>query len=261
MGRGTMNSRRRIPLATYRLQLNRDFTFAQATAIVPYLSALGISHCYVSPCLKARAGSVHGYDIVDHSSLNPELGTTQDFDRLVDTLHQHGMGLILDIVPNHMGIMGSDNAWWLDVLENGESSLYADFFDIDWYPLKGELQGKVLVPVLGDQYGTVLDRGELTLAFDQASGEFSIGYFHHRFPIDPREYPRILSNRLAELEDRLGAQNEDMLELQSLITAFEHLPIKEESSPEKRAERMRDKEIHKRRLASLCSRAPTVSEF
>ena len=97
-----MNSRRRIPLATYRLQLNRDFTFAQATAIVPYLSALGISHCYVSPCLKARAGSVHGYDIVDHSSLNPELGTTQDFDRLVDTLHQHGMGLILDIVPNHM---------------------------------------------------------------------------------------------------------------------------------------------------------------
>ena len=140
-----MSPRRRVPLATYRLQLNRDFTFSQATAIVPYLSALGISHCYVSPCLKARAGSVHGYDIVDHSSLNPELGTTQDFDRLVETLHQHGMGLILDIVPNHMGIMGSDNAWWLDVLENGESSLYASFFDIDWHPIKEELHGKVLV--------------------------------------------------------------------------------------------------------------------
>ena len=117
-----------IPLATYRLQLNRDFTFAQATAIVPYLSALGISHCYVSPCLKARAGSIHGYDIVDHNSLNPEIGSPEDFDRFVTTLHEHGMGLILDIVPNHMGVMGSDNAWWLDVLENGESSIYARFF-------------------------------------------------------------------------------------------------------------------------------------
>ncbi|HTM39239.1 MAG TPA: malto-oligosyltrehalose synthase [Terriglobales bacterium] len=250
-----------IPRSTYRLQFNRGFTFSDAIQVIPYLAELGISHCYASPYLRARPGSLHGYDIVDHRQINPEIGTPEEYERFVAVLHEHGLGQILDIVPNHMGIMGSDNAWWLDVLENGEASAYADFFDIDWYPLKGELQGKVLVPVLGDQYGTVLDRGELTLAFDQASGEFSIGYFHHRFPIDPREYPRILSNRLAELEDRLGAQNEDMLELQSLITAFEHLPIKEESSPEKRAERMRDKEIHKRRLASLCSRAPTVSEF
>ena len=116
-----MKLRSHIPLATYRLQLNRDFTFAQATAIVPYLSTLGISHCYVSPLLKARAGSMHGYDIVDHNSLNPEIGSPEDFDRFVTTLHEHGMGLILDIVPNHMGVMGGDNAWWLDVLENGES--------------------------------------------------------------------------------------------------------------------------------------------
>src|SRR5258706_1488145 len=120
-----------IPLATYRLQLNRDFTFAQATAIVPYLCALGVSHCYISPCLKASRGSVHGYDIVDHNALNPEIGSAEEFDRFVTELHEHGMGLILDIVPNHMAVMGSDNAWWLDVLENGEASVYSCFFDID----------------------------------------------------------------------------------------------------------------------------------
>jgi len=250
-----------IPQSTYRLQFNREFTFSDAIQVIPYLAELGISHCYASPYLRARPGSLHGYDIVDHRQINPEIGTPEEYERFVAGLHEHGLGQILDIVPNHMGIMGSDNAWWLDVLENGQASAYADFFDIDWYPLKGELQGKVLVPVLGDQYGTVLDRGELRLTFDQAGGEFSVVYFHHRFPIDPREYPRILSNRLGELEDRLGAQNEDMLELQSLITAFEHLPTKEESSPEKRAERIRDKEIHKRRLASLCSRSGVIAEF
>src|SRR3984957_15220556 len=135
---GIMKPLSPIPLATYRLQLNRDFTFAQATAIVPYLSALGISHCYVSPCLKARAGSMHGYDIVNHNSLNPEIGTAEDFGRFVTTLHEHGMGLILDIVPNHMAVMGSDNAWWMDVLENGQASAYAGFFDIDWGGLRGE---------------------------------------------------------------------------------------------------------------------------
>jgi (1->4)-alpha-D-glucan 1-alpha-D-glucosylmutase len=250
-----------IPQSTYRLQFNRAFTFADAIAVIPYLAELGISHCYASPYLRARPGSLHGYDIVDHHQINPEIGTPQEYERFVAVLHEHGLGQILDIVPNHMGIMGGDNAWWLDVLENGEASAYADFFDIDWYPLKGELQGKVLVPVLGDQYGTVLDRGELKLAFDQAAGELSICYFHHRFPIDPREYPRILGKNLGELEDRLGAQKQDLLELESLITAFEHLPNKEEASPEKRSERVRDKEIHKRRLASLCSRSLAVSEF
>src|SRR6202790_281264 len=130
---GDMKRDSHIPLATYRLQLNRDFTFVQAAEIAPYLSALGISHCYVSPCLKARSGSMHGYDIVDHNLLNPEIGSAEDFDHFVTTLHEHGMGLILDIVPNHMAVMGSDNAWWLDVLANGESSVYAVFFDIDWH--------------------------------------------------------------------------------------------------------------------------------
>ena len=181
-----------IPTATYRLQLNPQFTFRDAAAVVPYLSALGISHCYASPYLRARPGSMHGYDIIDHNTLNPELGTPEDYASFVSELHQHGMRQILDIVPNHMGVMGSDNAWWLDVLENGEASDFADFFDIDWDPIKDELQCKVLIPVLADQYGDVLERGDLKLTFDVERGEFSIFYFQHRFPIAPKEYPRIL---------------------------------------------------------------------
>jgi (1->4)-alpha-D-glucan 1-alpha-D-glucosylmutase len=252
---------RSIPLSTYRLQFNRGFTFAHAAELVPYLSELGISHCYASPYLRARPGSMHGYDIIDHHHLNPEIGTPEDYERFVSALHEHGMGQILDVVPNHMGILSADNAWWLEVLENGEASTYADFFDIDWYPLKDELQGKVLVPVLGDQYGTVLDRGELKLTFDPEKGEFSIFYFQHRFPMNPREYPRILGYESETLQQQLGADNANLLELQSLISAFSHLPGREETAPEKRSERLRDKEIHKRRLGALCAKSPEATEF
>jgi (1->4)-alpha-D-glucan 1-alpha-D-glucosylmutase len=248
-----------LPRATYRLQLNRDFTFVQAKAIVPYLSALGISHCYISPCLKARPGSMHGYDIVDHNSLNPEIGSAEDFDRFVATLHEHDMGLILDIVPNHMGVMGSDNAWWLDVLENGEASTYACFFDIDWRPLKDELHGKVLVPVLHDHYGVVLESGELKLVFHPERGEFDICYRTHRFPVNPRVYPRILQHAVGKLAVKPGEQNLDVLEFQSLITSFGHLPARQEVSSDGAVERNRDKEIHKRRLAEVCARAPEVA--
>ena len=254
-----MKPRPHIPLATYRLQLNRDFTFAHATAIVPYLSELGISHCYVSPCLRARAGSMHGYDIVDHNSLNPEIGSPEDFDRFVCALHEHGMGLILDIVPNHMGVMGNDNAWWLDVLENGEASIYASFFDIDWHPIKAELYGKVLIPVLSDHYGVVLEGGELKLVFHHQRGEFDVNYHNHRFPVDPREYPRILQQCTNASVAKLDQQNPDLLEFQSLITSFSHLPARYEISSERIAERNRDKEIHKRRLAELCSRSPEIA--
>jgi (1->4)-alpha-D-glucan 1-alpha-D-glucosylmutase len=250
-----------IPLATYRLQFNRNFTFKQAKELVPYLAELGISHCYASPYLKARPGSTHGYDIIDHSVLNPEIGTVEDFESFVAALHEHGMGQILDIVPNHMGVMGADNAWWLDVLENGQASSYAEYFDIDWEPLKDELQFKVLVPVLGDQYGTVLERGEFKLGFDADKGEFSIFYYQHRFPVDPKEYPRILGNRLERLEQKLGPQDLQFLELQSLIAAFNHLPGRREIEPNKIAERTRDKEIHKRRLASLCAGSAEVLRF
>jgi (1->4)-alpha-D-glucan 1-alpha-D-glucosylmutase len=250
----------RIPLATYRLQFSRNFTFAQAADLVPYLSSLGISHVYASPYLMARPGSTHGYDIIDHSRLNPEVGTDTDYEHFVDELHKHGMGQVLDIVPNHMGVMGSDNIWWIDVLENGESSSYADFFDIDWQPLKEELDRKILVPVLGDQYGKVLDAGELKLIYDKGRGEFSIFFFQHRFPVDPSEYPRILSRGLSDLEQVLGAQHDQLLEFQSLIAAFIHLPGRSEMAPEKRAERARDKEIHKRRLQTLGASSGAVAE-
>ena len=253
-----MNQRPAIPRATYRLQLNHEFTFSQAKEIVPYLAGIGISHCYISPCLKARPGSMHGYDIVDHKSLNPEIGTPEEFDAFVETLHQYDMGLILDIVPNHMAVMGSDNAWWMDVLENGEASSYAGFFDIDWHPLKEELQGKVLVPVLPDHYGAVLERGELKLEFNQKKGEFAIIFGVNCFPLGPREYPRILERCTEKLTAQLGAENAELLEFQSLITAFGHLPGRQELESGRVSERNRDKEIHKRRLAELCARVGEI---
>jgi (1->4)-alpha-D-glucan 1-alpha-D-glucosylmutase len=250
-----------IPTATYRLQLNRTFTFRDAAGVVPYLATLGISHCYVSPYLRARPGSMHGYDIIDHNSLNPEIGTPEDYEYFVNELHRHGMGQILDIVPNHMGVMGADNAWWLDVLENGEASDYAEFFDIDWDPIKDELQGKVLIPILADQYGNELERGELKLVFDLERGEFSIFYHQHRFPVDPTEYPRILAHDLARLEQKLTSTNEEFLELQSIATAFSHLPGRRGLTAEQRSERNREKEVQKRRLAALCARSGEIREF
>src|ERR1700751_1633837 len=256
-----MQEQPQIPTATYRLQLNRTFTFHDAAAIIPYLSDLGVSHCYMSPYLRARPGSMHGYDIIDHNSLNPEIGTPEDYEHFVTELKRHGMGQIVDIVPNHMGVMGSDNTWWLDVLENGKASEYADFFDIDWDPIKEELQGKVLVPILAEQYGNVLENGDLKLVFDADRGEFSISYHEHRFPVDPAEYPRILNLEIESLKEQLGAENEDFLELQSVSTGFSHLPAREDLNPEKRAERAREKEVQKRRLAALCARSHAVSEF
>ncbi|HEX6978209.1 MAG TPA: malto-oligosyltrehalose synthase [Alphaproteobacteria bacterium] len=188
----------RIPLASYRLQFNREFTFDHAAALVPYLAALGVTHVYASSYLKARPGSSHGYDIIDHNALNPEIGSPESFSRFCRVLHAHGMGQILDFIPNHMGVGKTDNAWWLDVLEWGESSPYADYFDIDWSALRRSFPGKVLLPVLGDQYGVVLERGELQLRFDVEYGGFSIWYFENRFPVRPRDYASIIRRRLSD---------------------------------------------------------------
>ncbi|HEX3952492.1 MAG TPA: malto-oligosyltrehalose synthase, partial [Stellaceae bacterium] len=185
--------------ATYRLQFHKDFTFRDATALVPYLARLGISHLYASPLMEARPGSTHGYDIVNHSRLNPEIGTDDEFDAMVAALHAHGLGLIVDIVPNHMGI-GSDNAWWLDVLEWGEASPYAPYFDVNWDPVRDDLKGRVLLPVLGDQYGAVLESGDIALRFDPGAGSFSAWYFDHRFPISPLSYAAILRHGGAALD-------------------------------------------------------------
>ena len=248
-----------IPSATYRLQFHRDFKFRDAEALAPYLQRLGVSHCYASPYLKARSGSRHGYDIVDHNALNPEIGSETDYEAFVGALQQHQLGQVLDIVPNHVGI-GSDNQWWLDVLENGPSSPYADFFDIDWRPLKPELRGKVLLPVLGDHYGKLLEQGELILACDFAGGSFEARYFEHRFPLDPGTYPMVLEREIKRLEESLTAGHPRLVELESLLAAFRHLPARTERGPERVIERYRDKELHKKRLADLCAAEPMVRQ-
>src|SRR5262249_34986604 len=179
--------RRHFPEATYRLQFHAGFTFRDAREIVPYLHDLGVSHCYASPYLKARPGSQHGYDIIDHRLLNPEIGSDEDYAAWVDALHEHGMGQILDAVPNHMGIVGNENPWWNDVLESGPPSPFANLFDISWHASpRPELQGKVLLPILGDPYGKVLESQQLRLEY--AAGTFVIRYFDHRFPVAPRSY-------------------------------------------------------------------------
>src|SRR5262249_8048480 len=153
-----------------------------------YLNRLGISHCYASPLLNARPGSPHGYDITDHQQLNPDIGGMEDFHYLADRLRMHGMGLIVDIVPNHIGA-GKDNTWWTDVLESGTSSLYAEYFDIDWEPLSDDLQHKLLLAILGDSYGRILENGEIQLRFEAETGHFCLHYWEHKVPIDPATYP------------------------------------------------------------------------
>lgn len=247
-----------IPRATYRLQFNRDFSFAQATALVPYLAALGISHCYASPYLKARPGSGHGYDIVDHGALNPEIGSTEDYERFIAALRDHGMGHILDVVPNHMGVMGADNAWWLDVLENGQAAAHAGYFDIDWEPPNSEQRGRILLPLLADHYGAVLERGELRLQFDREHGEFSLTYWQHRLPIDPAAYPRIVEPHLERLALLQAESGETCSELQTLMGAFSRLPTRCERDAAAVAARRRDKEVFKRQLAGLCAASPAI---
>jgi (1->4)-alpha-D-glucan 1-alpha-D-glucosylmutase len=174
-----------VPRATARLQFHAGFTLDDAVPVIPYLAALGASHLYASPILKARPGSTHGYDIVDHNQINPELGGMPALERLVATLRAHGMGLLLDIVPNHMGVGGADNAWWLDVLENGHNSRYAEFFDIDWSPPDAFLHNRLLAPFLGAAYGDVLKSGELVLKLNEETGALFVEYHEHVFPLSP----------------------------------------------------------------------------
>jgi (1->4)-alpha-D-glucan 1-alpha-D-glucosylmutase len=250
--------RRRLPEATYRLQVHHGFTFRDARRIVDYLAALGVSDCYLSPYMMAKAGSEHGYDIVDHNQLNPEIGTDQDFHAFLETLKSHGLGQIVDVVPNHMGV-GGDNAWWTDVLENGPGSPYAPFFDIDWNPLKPDLANKVLLPVLGDQFGKVLEEQQLVLSFEE--GGFSLHYFQRRFPIAPHSWARILNHRIDELQQALADDQEHLLEYQSILTGIGHLPAITETDPQKVCERRREKEVLKRRLKELAEAVPRVDRF
>jgi (1->4)-alpha-D-glucan 1-alpha-D-glucosylmutase len=249
-------ARRRIPVGTYRLQFGPSLTFRDAEALVPYLSALGISDCYASPLFKTCSKDSHGYDISDHGQLNPELGSEEDFEAFVAALRAHGMGLLLDMVPNHMGIGGSANVWWMDILENGPSSVYAPLFDIDWQPVTPELENRVLLPILEDQYGRVLERGEFRLSYED--GAFFIYYGQTRLSVAPRTYEGILGYRLDALAETLGEENEYLQELRSIITAVSYLPLRTEVDPEKIAERNREKEVIKRRIAALYDSSPDV---
>jgi (1->4)-alpha-D-glucan 1-alpha-D-glucosylmutase len=204
-----------VPRATYRLQLNREFGFREAAALAPYLQNLGVSHVYASPVLAARGGSTHGYDVVDPLRLNPELGGQADFDVLVEALSLHGLGLILDIVPNHMAAH-PENPWWRDVLESGPLSPYAGTFDIDWEPEPASLRNRVLLPTLGDAFGTVLESGQLRVGIDEDG--LAVWYYENRFPLDPVSYNLVLEPARDWIKAHAGAAEMPRREIERLIS-------------------------------------------
>jgi (1->4)-alpha-D-glucan 1-alpha-D-glucosylmutase len=248
----------RVPTTTYRLQFHQGFGFSQAWSLVMYLYELGISDIYASPLFKARKGSLHGYSVTNPLELNPEIGSKRSFDNLVRKLKSRGMGLLLDIVPNHMAI-SADNPWWMDVLESGPGSPYAVFFDINWHPQQPSLQGKVLLPILGKPYGLAIEDQELVLQLE--TDGFAIHYFDHKFPVDPRTYQAILGYRLDDLERALGSGNPAFLALAGLITQTENLPPRHSASVKKLRERQREKETLKERLWLLYQGSPEIRTF
>jgi (1->4)-alpha-D-glucan 1-alpha-D-glucosylmutase len=247
---------RRVPVSSYRLQLNPGFTLFDAAALVPYLAALGITECYASPVLAARPSSLHGYDICDHDRLNPELGGEAGFAAFAAATRAHDLGILLDFVPNHMSTHPVANRWWRSVLENGPSSPYAAYFDIDWDPVKPELKGKILLPVLGDQYGVTLDSGLLRL--ELADGAFRLRYHDLDLPLNPRQLRLLLEHGLDALKRELSPDDPDLTEFLSVLFHLEHLPPYTEIDPRLVAERWREKEVALGRLLALLERAPRV---
>jgi len=246
----------RVPTSTYRLQLHRAFRLCDVAALVPYLDALGVGACYFSPLVRAGPGSTHGYDTWEYGLLNPDLGTPADLDELSERLEARGMGALVDFVPNHMSA-AAGNPWWRDVLENGRCSPFAAFFDIDWTPVKTELRDKLLLPILGDQYGAVLERGELRLRLDD-SGALCLDYFENELPIDPRQCASVLERGLEAVRHDLGDEDAHYVELLSVTTALRNLPAHTESDERQIAERHREKEVARRRLHDLLAAAPGV---
>ena len=243
---------RRVPVATYRVQFSRSFRFTHARDLVPYLHALGITDLYASPCLQSRRGSSHGYDVVDPLGLNSELGTEDEFDQLVEQLQHHDMGLLLDIVPNHMAA-SAENPWWMDVLENGSSSPYASYFDIDWHPPTTKAaflqENKILLPVLGDPYSTVLENQQLSLGLDQNG--FFIRYFETRLPLEPKSYRLILEHCLGSMRQSAARSAPSTQELSAISDAAGRLPNYTTQIPEEIEARRRGKEQIQQRLGRL----------
>ncbi|HUR17307.1 MAG TPA: malto-oligosyltrehalose synthase [Acidimicrobiales bacterium] len=236
------------PGATYRIQLRPDFGFDEVADVAPYLADLGVTHLYASPYLQAAPGSTHGYDVVDHSQVNRELGGGDGHRRMCAALAGAGLGQILDIVPNHMAIGTRENSWWWDVLENGPSSMYASYFDVDWDPPEAKLRNTVLLPILGDHYGRVLEAGDIRLVRD--GGSFTVTYHEHVAPVTPRSLDRLLG---------AAAERCERPELESLASAFGRLPMATDTDGESRRERHRDKEVLRASLERLCHEADDVA--
>ncbi len=243
-----LTQRARLPRATYRVQFSPSFTFQHAHAIVDYLDALGISDLYASPVFKPRSGSTHGYDTVDYNAFNDALGGEDDFNALSETLRSTGLGLLLDIVPNHMGV-NTENAWWMDVLKQGASSDYAQYFDISWFSANRQLDNKLLLPVLGDHFGRVLEAGELDVVYWH--GDFYLHYYEHQFPLTPETYGAIL--RLIHDALVAGGDYEEWvaLELASVIHSLDFLPPYTTQDPDEVITRQREQTIVRWRLLGL----------
>ena len=248
----------RRPASTYRLQVHENFDFSAVAAIVPYLADLGITDLYLSPHLKAHPGSTHGYDVYDHGKLNPEIGTPEQYRALVADLDAQGMGRVLDIVPNHVGV-GGPNPRWTEVLETGPQAPSARFFDIDWHPEKEELEGQLLLPILEDQYGVVLEKGLLKL--EREGGAFVLRYHDRTLPIAPRSYALILGQRPEVLDDSFDRDDPRVMEYRSIRDAARNLPPRTERDERLVEPKIREKEVIKRRLDRLCEERPDLAGF
>ena len=249
---------RYVAPSTYRLQVHKGFPLTRATEVAGYLARLGVGGVYTSPYFTAAPGSTHGYDVFNHNEINAELGGSAAHAAFAAAVRDLGLTHIVDFVPNHMGIGTGGNAWWHDVLENGPSSPTAVFFDIDWAPVKAELQAKLLLPILGGQYGAVLERGELQLSY--GDGSLVLHYFEHELPINPRQAPRVYQLAVEPLARALGQDHLQVHEFQSIISSLQKLPAYTERDAERIAERQREKEVARARLARLAEEAPAVRE-
>ena len=248
----------RVPISTYRLQFHAGWNFSQATKLAPYLNDLGISDVYASPLFKASRGSLHGYSVTNPLELNPELGSKAQFDSFCRKLRSMDMGLLLDVVPNHMALSKS-NPWWQDVLENGQSSPYAVFFDIEWNSPYRSLKNRVLLPILGRPYGKCLEDQELTLSLN--SDGFVVNYYDHRFPLDLQSYLPILNHRLDDLKKRLGEDNPDFIRIMGVISLLQNLPPRTVTGIKKRRERLHWRDVVKKSLRLLHEQSPELREY
>src|SRR4029077_1736180 len=251
-------SPKRLPSATYRVQLNQDFRFADTFKILDYLHQLGISDLYLSPILASRKGSGHGYDVTDPTRINPELGSEEEFTALQAELQNRGMGLLLDTVPNHMAA-SAENPWWMDVLENGAQSAFAAFFDIEWHPHSRSLDGRILLPVLGRPFGEALDTGEIKLTLQE--GRFYFQYFDSLFPLSPRSYHAILSLHVDRLKEILGEDAAPYHEYSGILASVHDLSQSDRRSAESAADRRWRFEASRDRLKSLVTGVKEVASF